>query len=196
MSGSLFDPRLSAPPYDDAIESEIPFPEPALRGRACSLRRFVPSDFDAAAELQQDESAARWVPALPGEDGASVTAFFERCRREGSLLHLVIADPGDGAYLGEAMLAIAEHGVAEVGCCVVPAVRGRGVATDALRLLTAWAFATLGLGRIQVFVATENAAALRLAEAARFTREGMLRSYFEIAGVRLDAVVLARLPTD
>ena len=31
------------------------------------------------------------------------------------------------------------HDVAEVGCCLVPAVRGRGIATEALTLLTDWA---------------------------------------------------------
>ena len=108
----------------------------------------------------------------------------------------MIADRATDAYLGEAMVAPGEHGVGEVGCCIVPAARGRGIATEALRLLTDWAFAALGLGRIQVFVAAQNVAALRLAESAGFRREGLLRSYWEHGGGRLDAVVLARLPDD
>ena len=63
-------------------------------------------------------------------------------------------------------------------------------------MLTDWAFAALGLGRVQVFVAPENVAALELAERAGFRREGVLRSYWEIDGARLDVVVLARLPGD
>ncbi len=63
-------------------------------------------------------------------------------------------------------------------------------------MLTDWAFAALGLGRVQVFVAPENVAALRLAEQAGFRREGVLRSYWEIDGERLDVVVLSRLPGD
>ena len=108
----------------------------------------------------------------------------------------MIADRRSGLYLGEAMLALGEHRVGEVGCCVVPAVRGRGIATEALRLLTDWAFATLGLGRVQVFVAPENVPALRLAESAGFHREGVLRSYWEHEGERVDAVVLSRVPGD
>jgi len=136
------------------------------------------------------------VPALPAADGAGVVAFYDACRREGSLVHLVIADGLTDAYLGETMLALSEHSVGEVGCCLVPVGRGHRIATEALRLLTDWAFAELGLGRVQVFVAPENVAALELAERTGFRREGVLRSYWEIAGERLDVIVLARLPGD
>jgi RimJ/RimL family protein N-acetyltransferase len=136
------------------------------------------------------------VPALPEADGAGVAAFYDACRLEGSLLHFVIADRVTDAFLGETMLALGEHRVGEVGCCLVPAARGRGIATEALRLLTDWSFTALGLGRVQVFVAPENLPALRLAESAGFQREGVLRSYSEHDGERLDAVVLSRLPGD
>jgi len=136
------------------------------------------------------------VPALPAADSAGVVAFYDACRLEGSLLHLVIADRVTDAYLGETMLALTEHSVGEVGCCLVPAARGRGIATEALRLLTDWSFTALGLGRVQVFVAPENLPALRLAESAGFQREGVLRSYWEVDGQRLDVVVLARVPRD
>jgi len=136
------------------------------------------------------------VPALPEADGAGVAAFYDACRLEGSLLHFVIADRVTDAFLGETMLALGEHRVGEVGCCLVPAARGRGIATEALRLLTDWSFTALGLGRVQVFVAPENLPALRLAESAGFQREGVLRSYSEIDGERVDAVVLSRLPGD
>jgi RimJ/RimL family protein N-acetyltransferase len=108
----------------------------------------------------------------------------------------VIAERASDGYLGEVMLALSEHRVGEIGCCLVPAARGRGIAIEAVLLLTNWAFASLGLGRVQVFVATENAAALRVAEGAGFRREGVLRRYWEEHGARLDVVVLSRLPDD
>jgi ribosomal-protein-alanine N-acetyltransferase len=160
------------------------------------LRAFRDYDFDAALALEQDAAAARWVPALPGADGATLAAFYDECRREGGLLHLVIADRASDEYLGEVMLALSEHQVGELGCCLVPVARGRGIAIEAVRLLTDWAFRSLGLGRVQVFIATENAAALRVAEGAGFRREGVLRGYWEEHGARLDVVVLARLPGD
>ncbi len=174
----------------------IPYPEPPLAGTTFVLRPFREDDFAAASELGQDKATARWVPALPAADGAAVVAFFEECRRAGELLHLVIADRIGDAYLGEVMAAPSEHRVAELGVGVVPAARGRGLATEALRLLAEWALGALGHARLQVFVAPENVHALRAAEGAGFRREGLLRSYWESDGARLDAVVLSLLPAD
>jgi RimJ/RimL family protein N-acetyltransferase len=160
------------------------------------MRPFALRDFDAALELEQDAAAARWVPELPATDAAGVVAFYDACRREGSLLHLVIADSVTDAYLGEMMLALSEHKVGELGCCVVPAARGRGVATEALVLLTDWAFAELRLGRVQVFLAPENVVAHNLAKRTGFQHEGILRSYWEHGDGRLDVIVMARVPGD
>ena len=160
------------------------------------LRAFRADDFDDALALEHDAAAARWVPELPAADGAGLVAFYETCRRQGSLLHLVIADPVTDAYLGETTLSLGEHRVGELGLGLVPGARGRGIATEALVTLTDWAFAELALGRIQVFVAPENAAALRLAERAGFRREGVLRAYWEDGDSRLDVIILARLPGD
>ena len=49
---------------------------------------------------------------------------------------------------------------------------------------------------LQVFVAPENVAALRLAERSGFRREGVLRSYWEMDGKRIDVVILSRVPRD
>lgn len=182
--------------YDAPVADSLPFPEPALGGPGFILRPFREDDFAAARTLEQDPAAARWVPSLPADDGAGVVAYYDRCREDGELLHLVIADPRSDAYLGETMLAPGEHRTGEVGCCVAPAARGRGIATGTLRALTDWSFATLGLGRVQVFVGVENVAALRLAEASGFRREGTLRGYWEEDGRRLDAIILARLAGD
>jgi RimJ/RimL family protein N-acetyltransferase len=62
--------------------------------------------------------------------------------------------------------------------------------------LTDWAFAALGLGRVQVFIAPENVAAYAVAQRAGFREEGVLRSYWEYGDGRLDVVVLARVADD
>jgi RimJ/RimL family protein N-acetyltransferase len=180
------------PPIDPAI----PYPQPPLTGTTFTLRPFRADDFDAAFGLGQDPATALWVPPLPAADGPGVVEYFEECREEGGLLHLVIADRVSDAYLGEVVAVLDEHRVAELGCGVVPVARGRGVATEALRLLAGWALGTLGLGRLQLFVATQNVAALRLAQSAGFCREGVLRAYWDADGERIDAVVFSRLPTD
>lgn len=174
----------------------IPYPDHPLGGSTFVLRPFRAGDFAGALALGQDPSAGDWVPALPADDGVGVEAYFEECRTDGEMLVLVIADRVSDAYLGEVVAVLGEHRVGELGCGVAPAARGRGVATEALCLLADWAIGTLGLGRLQVFVAPQNVAGLRLSERAGFRREGVLRGYWEADGTRLDAVVLSRLPSD
>jgi RimJ/RimL family protein N-acetyltransferase len=179
-----------------SIDAAIPYPDPPLTGATFLLRPFRVQDFEAAYELGQDPATALWMPPLPAADGAGVVEYFEQCRRQGGLLDLVIADLARDAYLGEVVVVLGEHRVGELGCGVVPAARRRGVGTEALRLLGDWALSTLGLGRLHVFVASQNVAALGLVRRAGFRHEGILRAYWDTGGERLDAVVLSRLPTD
>ncbi len=179
-----------------SIDAPIPYPEPPLAGATFALRPFQVQDFEAAYELGQDPATALWMPPLPAADGAGLVEYFEDCRKEGGLLDLVIADLATDDYLGEVVVVLGEHRVGELGCGVVPAARRRGVGTEALRLLADWALNALALGRLQVFVATQNVAALGLVKRAGFRPEGILRAYWETGGERLDAVILSRLPTD
>ena len=174
----------------------MPYPDPPLTGPTVVLRPFRTDDFGPASTADPDPLAALWVPSMPATDGPSVVAYYEECRLDGVLLHLVVADRVTDAYLGEVMVAIGEHRVAEVGCVVHPDARGRGIAVEAFRLLADWALGPLGLARLQVFVAADNPGGLRLSERAGFQHEGVLRSYGEHADGRFDAIVLARLPGD
>jgi RimJ/RimL family protein N-acetyltransferase len=108
----------------------------------------------------------------------------------------VIADGTTDAYLGEVMIVMCEHRVGELGCGLSPLARGRAIATEAFAMFVRWSATTLDLGRLQVLVAQENEPALRLAERTGFRREGLLRSYWEHDGDRLDAVMLSMLPDE
>ena len=54
----------------------------------------------------------------------------------------------------------------------------------------------LGLGRVEILAATGNRASQRVAERAGFTREGVLRSYTDNKGERLDMIAYSLLPGD
>lgn len=65
-----------------------------------------------------------------------------------------------------------------------------------LELLVGWAQGDLGLHRIEIHTLPENIPMQRLAVAAGFTREGVLRDYSFERGRLVDNVVFARLPGD
>jgi len=160
------------------------------------LRPFRVDDHGATAGFGADPAGARWVPPLPDEDPERVVALFERFRTDGDLLHLVIAHPDDDRYLGEVMLAVADDDVGEVGCGVLPAHRGAGLAVAALRALDRWCVDTAGVRRLQALVAVDNPAGLELARRVGFRREGVLRGYWADGHRRLDVVMHSMLPDE
>jgi RimJ/RimL family protein N-acetyltransferase len=175
-------------------DGTLPYPDPQLRGSTFLLRPFREEDFEAAVRFGQDPQTARSVPPLPADDAATVVTLIEQFRTDGGLLHLVIADRSDDSYLGEVMVALGEHHVAELGIGVVASTRGTGMATEAFRLFTAWCMDTLAISRAQVLVAHDNRGALLIAQRAGFRREGVLRNYWDHGGTRLDVVMLSLLP--
>jgi RimJ/RimL family protein N-acetyltransferase len=138
---------------------------------------------------------------LPQPDGASLMRFAESRRRAGKLLHLVIAAGEGGDYLGEVLIFLrtpeaAEAGTGEIAYVVAPAARGRGIASTALGLFSEWAFASLGLARLQLFIRPDNLASRRVAEKTGYTYEGTLRSAKLIRGKRVDSALYSLLPAD
>ncbi len=100
--------------------------------------------------------------------------------------------------LGSIALSSVErlHARAMVSYWVLPGARGRGVARDAVQLISEWALGELGLKRLEMFVEPENVASQRVAERCRFVREGLLRSRWVANGRRRDSVVYALLATE
>lgn len=89
------------------------------------------------------------------------------------------------------------EGGAEVGYMVAPWLRGRGVATRALRLSCRWAFTTLGLQVVTWYAFPGNDASRAVAEAVgfRILREPIRRHLVQ-RGQRVDAWVGSLLPDD
>jgi RimJ/RimL family protein N-acetyltransferase len=179
----------------------IPLPSPQLAGDGFVLRPFAAGDYDAANDVREDEDAVLWVNALPQPDGEAMSRFDEESRRNGKLLHLAIEADDGSAYLGEIVLfqraaEAAEAGIGEIAYVVAPAARGRGIATGAVRLLSEWAFAELGLERLQLSIHPANMASRRVAEKAGYQYEGTLRSTKVIRGNRVDSMMFSLLPGD
>jgi RimJ/RimL family protein N-acetyltransferase len=167
-----------------------------LTGSGFRLRRFTVADYRPASATVEEVETARWVNGMPVPDADKMVRLCERERRKGAMLDLVIADAGDDSYLGEILLFAHEHNCGEIAYVITSAARGRGIATEAVRLLTNWAFASLEFARMQLKINPNNVASIRVAEKAGFTREGLLRSAVDIRGNRADVFVYSRLPDD
>ena len=135
-------------------------------------------------------------PVPPGF-ARSWLAAYENARREGSREAFAIVDD-DGAFLGIAVAPRIDKDTrtAELGYVLAPAARGRGVATEALRRLSDWAFAELGMERLELLISVDNPASKRVAERAGYVCEGVLRSLWFKQGLREDTEIWSRLPGD
>src|ERR1700675_578065 len=120
-----------------------PYPEPPLRAGLFVLRPFRSSDFEMARKLEESSGESRWIESLPEADGEAMVSTSERNRLEGAVLQLVISGPDDQSYLGEVSLVMLELGTAELGCAVIPDARGRGIGSEALRIVSTWALEQL-----------------------------------------------------
>jgi RimJ/RimL family protein N-acetyltransferase len=111
------------------------------------------------------------------------------------LLALAAVDATSGDVIGGGTLhhLDCERGIIEIGYFVLPAARGRGVATTIARLLAEQAF-SLGVQRVAAYVNVGNTASERVVERAGFTREGIVRSMPKPDGRRVDKTLFSLLP--
>ena len=115
---------------------------------------------------------------------------------DSSRRHWAIVDE-DGTFAGFAVAGPTdtEDLEIELGYAVSPWARGRGVASAALDLLTAWALGE-GMLRLVLMIDTENPASQRVAEKAGYTYEGTHRSVHHKNGERIDLQCWSLLPSD
>ncbi|MCI0581976.1 MAG: GNAT family N-acetyltransferase [Chloroflexi bacterium] len=84
----------------------------------------------------------------------------------------------------------------EIGYWAAPWARGRGVIRRAVSRLSRWAIEDLGFLRLEIRVATENIDSQRVAEAAGFVREGVLRNAGYVHAGRVDLIVYSLVDAD
>ena len=165
-----------------------------------ALRNWTEADADALIAPLNEPEIARWTRVPSPYTRADAGDFFARMRARltsGEELSLAIVSISTGELLGSIALRVGwENRRGELGYLVFAPARGRAVATRAVRLLARFGFERLGLGRIEILAATANPASQRVAEKAGFTREGVLRSYMQSGGERLDMVSFSLLPDE
>ena len=171
-----------------------------LVGERVVLRPAQLEDADALAQgfvddptlaammgMEPDQQSAEWLRgSFPEEtkDGEERDDYW-----------FAIAHPESGVLVGEIGLVDISwpNRRAGLSILVLPGSRRTGVAREAIELVVRWAQDELGLHRIELHTLPENAAMQALAEAAGFTREGVLRDYTVERGRSVDNLIYARL---
>jgi RimJ/RimL family protein N-acetyltransferase len=163
------------------------------------LRPYTAADLALVRQAATD----RFIPSISSvprtyTDDAG-RAFIERQRArgaEGDGYSFVIApeaEPKTGIGSIGLWLQEIESGRASIGYWLIAGARGRGLAALALRSVVGFAFGTLSIPRLHLFVEPWNVASARTAEAAGFHREATLRGWERIEDEQRDADCFALL---
>jgi len=170
------------------------------------LRPPRPEDVPAIYRACQDPDIQQWttVPSpytqQDAEEYVSELAPTAWASGDGALF--TVFDRASGELLASiALMHITERevsagGRAELGYWCAPWARGRGVITDAARLVCRWGFEELGLARIEWYAEVGNEGSRRVAEKVGFTIEGTQRRRLVNKGERRDGWVGGLLSAD
>ena len=166
-------------------------------GRRIVLREWHRSDIPALVAAIDGLEGRHWLQSIPDPytpaDAEQYISFTRTQLTAGAAAELVIVV--EGALAGAVGLRLVgpEAGAGEIGYWVAAAMRGRGVASTAARLLSDFGFEALGLRRIELNAAVANTASRRVAEKAGFELEGVRRAWRTVGGVPTDHAVYSRI---
>jgi RimJ/RimL family protein N-acetyltransferase len=169
-------------------------PDGRLTDDTVELRPIGPADtVDIVALRTLPEVAAS---SFGDPDVARVCAEAEGEWLAGRAVRLSIRDGASGVLAGEiGLFQFDPTGQAMIGYDLLPAFRGKGFATRAVRLLAGWCFGSVGLARLIAGTTPDNLASQAVLERAGFKREGYQRARLPgPAGTRIDDILYALLP--
>src|SRR4051794_25418674 len=175
-------------------------PPASLSDGVVLLRPFVRRDVPAITRNCSDPEVPRWTRIPSPYTVAHADLFIDRMEMEaarGTAVAFAVCAVGEGEALGAlTVLRIDWESLrGDLGYYLGADGRGRGLMTRAVQAVCPWVFAKLGLQRLQIHTDVDNVPSQRVAEAAGFVREGVLRSWQEQQGRRAGMVCYSRPPT-
>jgi RimJ/RimL family protein N-acetyltransferase len=162
--------------------------------KLCSVREWRPTDVDSLVEHANNVKVSRnlhdafphpytradaeaWIRQTSGLNRQTVFAITVAGKAVGGIgLH-----PGTDVH----------RRTAAIGYWLGEEYWGRGIATEALRAVTDYAFAKFDFARLEAFVFEWNLASARVLEKAGYTREARLRKRVTKEGRTVDCYLYA-----
>jgi RimJ/RimL family protein N-acetyltransferase len=179
--------------------------KPTLVGDRVLLRPVTAEDTDALLAAMEDPEVRRLTGSHPRPYDTdpvtrrrAVEAWYGTRQDHDDRLDLAIVDADSGACAGEIVLnelSVPDRSV-NLRIMIGPHWTGRGLGTEAIRLLLDHAFGTVGLHRVSLGVYAFNPRAAHVYEKVGFRVEGRLRDALCWDGEYVDEILMSVLATD
>jgi RimJ/RimL family protein N-acetyltransferase len=170
-----------------------------LRGEKVGLRARRETDVPVLhAELYDDVPTRSRADSRPWRPLGPVASPYAVGEPADDAACFSVVRLADDELAGEALLwGIDLHNrSAHLGLSLRPGLRGQGLGGDVVRVLCRYGFHIRGLHRLQLETLADNAAMLRAAGRAGFTREGTLRRAAWVSGEFVDEAILGLLASE
>ena len=166
-----------------------------LEGQRIRLRPVAERDLPHFVRWLADREITRWLAAIDEPPTLEDERDWYEDKRADPDNVLWAIDTLEGRLIGTAELRLApRQRRAEMGIAVQDKSQwNQGYGTEAVRLVLGYAFAELGLNRVELTVDEENARAIRCYEKCGFQREGLLRQHRLVDGSFGNTLVMAVL---
>ena len=142
------------------------------------LRPWRESDVARIVEACSDGRTQHWLGQMPRPYAATDARSWMETHLEGAAtgtkVTWAVCDADDVPLGAINVFDINEYD-AEIGYWTHPEARGRGVMTAAMRGVTGWCFAELGVGRLRAVAALENIASRHVIESVGYRETGIER---------------------
>jgi len=178
--------------------------KPTLVGELVTLRPFVREDAATIAKILADPellkltasvTTSEQAASFPSEPDQKTTDWYGSRSDQDDRLDLAVVDNSTGELVGEVVLNEFD---ADANSCNFRTLigapgRGRGLGTEAARLILGYGFEQLGLHRISLDVYAFNPRGKRVYDKVGFVVEGVRRDAFRFDGEYTDEIMMAIL---
>jgi RimJ/RimL family protein N-acetyltransferase len=167
---------------------------PELGDGRIRLRRLQAADKAAVVKACNDGLIERFCFRVPypyeESDFTDFLSYNEQFWANELIANWTVVDADSDelqAMISLDVVALRQAG--EIGYWCAPWARGKGITSAAVRLVRDWAFDELELERLELTTDVDNYGSQRVAQAAGFRREGVLRGYLTARTRRADDVL-------
>ena len=180
--------------------------KPTLRGELVVLRPFTAEDAERMAQILSDPEVRRLTGSVATTEEAEqphpvddhLRRWYATRSEQTDRLDLAVEDAATGLLVGEVVLNEYDEGdgvrKTNLRCLVGSEGRGRGLGTEAVRLVCAYAFDVVGLDVITLEVFEFNPRARRVYEKVGFVPTGVREDATVFDGVHVAAVDMELTP--